>query len=148
MHLSELFSLNNKNNKLNINDLGYLIGPILNSGGRLGKSDYATELLSSNDLKVVNIKSKELIKLNNKRKEFEKLVLDEIDFKKIQKENKDVIIYYNSSINEGLIGIIAARLKDYFNKPAIVITHSANILKGSARSVYNYNIGRAIKKLH
>ena len=61
------------------------------------------------------------------------------------KENKDVIIYYNPNINEGLIGIIAARLKDYFNKPSIVITASNKLLKGSARSVYNYNIGRVIK---
>ena len=145
MALNVLFSLNNKSNKLNINDLGYLIGPILNAGGRLGKSNFASDLLSSNNLEVVNIKSKELIRLNNKRKEIEKLTLNEIDFQKIENENKDVIIYYNPSINEGLIGIIAARLKDYFNKPAIVITHSANVLKGSARSVYNYNIGRAIK---
>jgi single-stranded-DNA-specific exonuclease len=145
MAFNELFNLNNKNNKLNINDLGYLIGPILNAGGRLGKSNYATELLSSNNFKCINTKSKELIKLNIKRKEFEKLILKEIDFQKIEKENKDVIIYYNRSINEGLIGIIAARLKDYFNKPAIVLTNSANILKGSARSVNNYNIGRAIK---
>ena len=145
MALNVLFSLNNKVNKLNINDLGYLIGPILNAGGRLGKSNFASDLLSSNNLEVVNIKSKELIRLNNKRKEIEKLTLNEIDFQKIENENKDVIIYYNPSINEGLIGIIAARLKDYFNKPAIVITHSANVLKGSARSVYNYNIGRAIK---
>ena len=142
----ELFNLNNKNDKLNINDLGYLIGPILNAGGRLAKSSYATELLSSDDSKIVNIKSIELIKLNNKRKEIETLILNEIDFKKIEKENKDVIIYYSSNINEGLIGIIAARLKDYFNKPTIVITNSGDYLKGSARSVYNYNIGRVIKK--
>ena len=86
-----------------------------------------------------------LIKLNNKRKEIETLILNEIDFQKIEKENKDVIIYYNPNINEGLIGIIAARLKDYFNKPSIVITASNELLKGSARSIYNYNIGRVIK---
>jgi len=142
---NELFNLNNKKNKLNINDLGYLIGPILNAGGRLGKSSYATELLSTNDSEVVSIRSNELIKLNNKRKEIETLILDEIDFHKIEKENKAVIIYYNPNINEGLIGIIAARLKDYFNKPSIVITNSNGLLKGSARSVYNYNIGRSIK---
>ena len=65
--------------------------------------------------------------------------------KKIEKENKNVVIYYKANINEGLIGIIAARLKDYFNKPSIVITNSNELIKGSARSVYNYNIGRAIK---
>jgi len=142
---SELFNLNNKKSKLNINDLGYLIGPILNAGGRLGKSSYATELLSTDNFDIVNIRSNELIKLNNKRKEIETLILNEIDFQNIENENKDVIIYYNPNINEGLIGIIAARLKDYFNKPSIVITNSNELLKGSARSVYNYNIGRAIK---
>ena len=140
-----LFELINKKNKININDLGYLIGPILNAGGRLGKSNYATELLSSNDPTIIKDRSSYLIKLNNKRKEIETLVLNEIDFQKIEKENKEVIIYYNPNINEGLIGIIAARLKDYFNKPSIVITASNELLKGSARSVYNYNIGRVIK---
>ena len=142
---NELFILNNKKNKLNVNDLGYLIGPILNAGGRLGKSSYASELLSSDNLEVVKTKSSELIKLNDRRKEIERITLDEIDFDKIEKENKGVIVYYSPNINEGLIGIIAARLKDYFYKPAIVITNSGKVLKGSARSVYNYNIGRAIK---
>jgi len=143
--LNTLFELNEKKNKININDLGYLIGPILNAGGRLGKSQYATELLSSNNDQVIKDRSAYLIKLNNKRKEIETLVLNEIDFQRIEKDNKEVIIYYNPNINEGLIGIIAARLKDYFNKPSIVITVSNELLKGSARSVYNYNIGRVIK---
>ena len=143
--LNTLFELNEKKNKININDLGYLIGPILNAGGRLGKSQYATELLSSNNDQVIKDRSNHLIKLNNKRKEIETLILNEIDFQKIEKENKEVIIYYNPNINEGLIGIIAARLKDYFNKPSIVITASNELLKGSARSIYNYNIGRVIK---
>ena len=145
--LNTLFELNKKKNKIDINDLGYLIGPILNAGGRLGKSQYATELLSSNNDHVIKDRSNHLIKLNNKRKEIETLVLNKIDFQKIEKENKEVIIYYGPNINEGLIGIIAARLKDYFNKPSIVITTSNELLKGSARSVYNYNIGRVIKNL-
>ena len=143
--LNTLFELNDKKNKININDLGYLIGPILNAGGRLGRSQYATELLSSNNDQVIKDRCNHLIKLNNKRKEIETLILNEIDFQKIEKENKDVIVYYNPNINEGLIGIIAARLKDHFNKPSIVITVSNELLKGSIRSVYNYNIGRVIK---
>jgi len=142
---NQLFNQNDKKNKLNINDLGYLIGPILNAGGRLAKSSYATELLSSDNIEIVINRSNELRKLNNKRKEIETLILNEVNFEKIEDENKDVVIYYNPNINEGLIGIIAARLKDYFNKPSIVITTSNKILKGSARSVYNYNIGRAVK---
>lgn len=85
--------------------------------------------------------------LNNKRKEIEQTILSKIDFEKIKKENKNIIIYYQNNLNEGLIGIIAARLKDYFNKPTIVITKSNNILKASARSTPSFNIGILIKLL-
>ena len=139
--------MGDKKNKLTIEDLGFFVGPIINSGGRLGKSHYGTQLLSSNNQQIVSDKSIELIKLNEKRKEIETKILNEIDFSKIKKHNQKVIIYYNQNINEGLIGIIASRLKDYFNKPSIVITKSKNLLKGSARSIYNYNIGRTIKIL-
>jgi len=142
----ELYRLKKKNNKINIDDLGYLIGPILNSGGRLGKSNYAVDLLSSENSKIITQRSLDLIKLNEKRKEIEHSTLKSIDFNKIEKDNKNVILYYEPNINEGLLGIIAARLKDHFNKPSIVITKSQNVLKSSARSTQNYNIGRAIKK--
>ena len=142
---NELFNLNNKKNRININDLGYLIGPILNAGGRLGNSSFASELLSSDNMNIINIKSNKLIKLNDKRKKLETSIMNEIDFQKIKNENKEIIVYFNSNINEGLIGIIAARLKDHFNKPSIVITSSNELLKGSARSIYSYNLGRAIK---
>ena len=143
--ISEIFNLIKKKDKLNIGDLGFLIGPILNAGGRLGKSNYATELLSTNNKEIINQRSVKLINLNNKRKEIESLILKEIDFDNIDKDNNNIIIYYNANINEGLIGIIAARLKDHFNKPSIVITRSGDLLKGSARSTYNYDIGLAIK---
>ncbi len=81
------------------------------------------------------------------RKKIEEIILNEINFEKIEKENKNVIIYYKSNLNEGLIGIIAARLKEHFNKPAIVITNSKDILKGSARSIDSYSIGNLIKLL-
>jgi len=56
-----------------------------------------------------------------------------------------VIILILSSVNEGLIGIIASKIKEYFNKPSIVFTQSGNYLKGSARSTENFNIGQLIK---
>ena len=147
MPFNILFQLHNKKDKLTINDLGYLIGPIINSSGRLGKSILSSELLISDDTELIRKNSKILIKLNNKRKEIEKKILDEIDFRKIERENQNVIIYLNKNINEGLIGIIASRLKDYFGKPSIVITKSNNIYKGSARSTVDYNIGSLIKML-
>ena len=147
LSLKILFDQMEINRKITIDDLGYLLGPIINSGGRLGYSNYGTELLTSNDHQVLKKKSIELIKLNNKRKKIEEIILNEINFEKIEKENKNVIIYYKSNLNEGLIGIIAARLKEHFNKPAIVITNSKDILKGSARSIDSYSIGNLIKLL-
>ena len=145
--INTIFRLKNKKNKITIDDLGFMIGPIINSAGRLGASHLSVKLLSSENQNIVNEISERLIRLNDKRKEIEKKILDKINFKKIEKENKNVIIYYNPNIKEGLIGIIASRLKDYFNKPAIVITRSNNVFKGSARSTKNYNIGNLIKLL-
>ena len=145
--INTIFRLKNKKNKITIDDLGFMIGPIINSAGRLGVSHLSVELLSSENQNIVNEISERLIRLNDKRKEIEKKILDKINFKKIEKENKNVIIYYNPNIKEGLIGIIASRLKDYFNKPAIVITRSNNVFKGSARSTKDYNIGNLIKLL-
>jgi single-stranded-DNA-specific exonuclease len=145
--INSIFKQLNLNKKFTIDDIGYLIGPIINSGGRLGFSKYAVELLTSDNQNIIKKKTNELIILNNKRKLLEENILSKIDFKKIKHENTNVIVYYDDGINEGLIGIIAARLKDYFNKPSIVITRSNNILKGSARSTSNYNIGNLIKLL-
>jgi len=145
--LNYIFDQYNLKKKITIDDLGFLIGPIINAGGRLNYSNYGVELLSTDNLETIKDRAKKLINLNNKRKIIEQNILDEIDFKKIKNENKQVIIYYKNNLNEGLIGIIASRLKDYFNKPAIVITKSNDILKASARSTSSYNIGYLIKSL-
>jgi single-stranded-DNA-specific exonuclease len=133
--------------KLTVDDLGFLIGPIINSGGRLNYSKYGVELLSSDNPKIIKDRANKLIDLNNKRKIIEQDILNEIDFEKIKKENKNVLIFYKNYNYEGLIGIISSRLKDYFNKPSIVITKSNNKFKASARSNSSYNIGYLIKSL-
>jgi single-stranded-DNA-specific exonuclease len=145
--LNHLLQQHNLKKKLTVDDLGFLVGPIINSGGRLNNSNYGVELLSTDDLNIINDRSNKLINLNNKRKIIEQNILDEIDFEKIKKENKNIIIYYKNDLNEGLIGIIASRLKDYFNKPSIVITKSNNQFKASARSTTTYNLGNLIKLL-
>ena len=143
--VKKIFEILNLHNKISIDNIGYLIGPILNAGGRLGNSNYAVKLLSSDNNYEIEDLAKKLIDLNNKRKNFEQRILNNINYKKIDEEKKNVIVYYDSAINEGLIGIIAARLKDFFNKPAIVLTDSGNILKASVRSIFNFDIGIVIK---
>ena len=145
--LNYIFEQYKLKKKLTIDDLGFLIGPIINAGGRLNKSNYGVELLTTDNVEIIKDRAKKLIELNNKRKIIEQNILDEIDFEKIKSENKQVIIYYKNNLNEGIIGIIASRLKDYFNKPSIVITKSHDKLKASARSTSSYNIGYLIKSL-
>ena len=143
----EIYHLINKNNKVSISDLGYFIGPILNAGGRIGKSEHATELLSSNDSNIIKQRSLELFNLNIKRRIIESRILKNINFRELTNNKDKIIIYYDANIKDGLIGIIASRLKDYFNRPSIVLTKSNNLLKGSARSINGYNIGKVIKIL-
>ena len=57
----------------------------------------------------------------------------------------DVIVLYENICNEGIIGIIASRLKEIFNKPSVVITQSGNFYKASARSTSNFNFGKALE---
>jgi single-stranded-DNA-specific exonuclease len=145
--LNYIFDQLSLKKKISIDDLGFLIGPIINSGGRLNYPNYAVDLLSSDNKKIIKNRADKLIILNNKRKKIEQTILSEIDFEKIKKENKDIIIYYQKNLNEGIIGIIASRIKDYFNKPTIVLTKSNNFLKASARSTASFNIGILIKSL-
>ena len=105
------------NNKFEFEDFGYLIGPILNSGGRLNKSNLATQLIISENKEEIEKISKILINQNKKRKEIEKKIINEIDRNKdLIKIDNEFILIKNTTINEGLIGIIAARFMERYNK--------------------------------
>ena len=74
----------------------------------------ASELLSTHKENIINKNSLELINLNNKKKKIESLILNDINFNKLDKNHNQIIIYYNPNINEGLISIIASRIKRLF----------------------------------
>ena len=143
--IKKLFKILKINRKLNIEDLGFLIGPIINSSGRIGNPNKVVNLLTSNDYGYIDELINHLINLNQKRKVIEENIVKNLDFSKIDNKNQKVIIIIINFINEGLIGIIASKIKDYFNKPSIVFTQSGNYLKGSARSTENFNLGKVIK---
>jgi len=141
----KLFEILKINRPLNIEDLGFLIGPMINSSGRIGNPNKAVNLLIASENELIDKLINELIKLNNKRKDIEENIIKNLDFSRINNKNTNVIIIKLSSVNEGLIGILASKIKEYFNKPSIVFTQSGNYLKGSARSTENFNIGQLIK---
>ena len=131
--------------KLEIEDLGYRIAPLLNSAGRLENANQIIELLTTNSNKLVKEIIDRIYKLNEKRKLLERRILDQLDIKDLESQPGAIFIY-NAFLHEGIIGIIASRIKDYFNKPCIILTKSGDIIKGSARSTNDFNLGEYINK--
>lgn len=130
---------------LNIEDLSFLIGPIINSAGRLGDANKIVKLITTDDDFIKNQILNEIIETNEKRKNIEKNFIKELNLYKIDKNKDKVLILHEYLCNEGIIGIIASRLKEIFNKPSIVLTKLGDIYKASARSTSNFNLGKYIK---
>ena len=131
--------------RLEIDDLGFKIAPLFNSAGRLENANQIVELLTTNSKELIIKIIDKINKLNEKRKLLEKQILNQIDTSNLEK-NHDVIFIYNTFFHEGIIGIIASRIKEYLEKPCIVLTKSGELIKGSARSTNDFNLGEYINK--
>jgi len=142
---SYLFKTLNIKRNVEIDDLGYLIAPIINSAGRLDNANQIVELFTTNSNKLKISILKKIYNLNKKRKLLEYFFFKKFDFNSLVNQ-KGVLFIYNSNIPEGIIGIVASRFKEYFNKPCIVFTNSNKIVKGSARSTTDFNIGEYIQR--
>ena len=141
--LQHLIKSSNISDELNEFHLGYVLGPKINAGGRVGKSSKGVELLLSENSSHCMIIADELNKFNEERKKIEKQV-EESAIKKILK-NKKIICVSGKDWHPGVIGIVAGRLTEKFYKPSIVISEGREVCKGSARSVSGFNIGNLIK---
>ena len=124
--------------------VGYLIGPRINAGGRVGKSSYGAELLISNNSERTYKIANELSKYNKQRQEMEKELLANV-ISEAEKNLKDpILILSGENWHEGIIGIIAARIKDKYHKPTFIISLKGANGKGSARSIFGFDIGTSI----
>ena len=123
--------------------LGYILGPRINAGGRVGKCSHGANLLLNKNPKDAFALATELEAYNKERQILEKELLGEA-IREAHKIKDPVIILGGVNWHEGVIGIIASRIKDKFNKPTIVISKNADVAKGSARSVSGFDIGTAI----
>src|SRR5210317_33903 len=132
-------------NKLDIYDFGYKIAPLINAAGRLGNANQIVELFTTKSINQILAILKNISKLNDRRKLIENKIINDLELEKINDEN-GIKFIYKPNLHEGLIGIIASRIKDYYNKPCLILTNSNNILKGSARSTTDFNIGELIQK--
>ena len=141
--LKTLYDNSKIKNQPNTYHLGYLIGPKINAGGRVGKSAFGAELLISDNQEKVDYLAKELNNFNEQRKKIEFELIQKIENE--TKYNKDpILLIQGKDFHEGIIGIAASRIKDKYKKPCIIISVNGKIGKGSARSVFGFDIGSII----
>ncbi len=124
--------------------LGYILGPRINAGGRVGKCSHGANLLLSRDSKEIFKIASELENYNTERKKLEKDMIDNIERNINLNPNDPTILLSGHNWHGGIIGIIAARLKEKYNKPTIIISVENGIGKASARSVLGFDIGSII----
>lgn len=140
--LSDIAGINDYPNSYH---LGFVLGPRINAGGRVGQASLGANLLVCGDYnQAINI-AKILDIHNQERKSIEALVLDEAMRQAEERsQNKACIIVFSDKWHPGVIGIVASRLKDKFNKPVAVIALDGELGKASCRSIYGIDFGAAI----
>ncbi|MBF1299556.1 MAG: single-stranded-DNA-specific exonuclease RecJ [Parvimonas sp.] len=134
----------NEIGKITTTSLGFKLGPCINAAGRLESASIGVDLFLEEDEKSAENFAKKLVELNNKRKDLTNEAYSRVNLK--IKDNKyyedDIIVVYDEEIHESIAGIVAGRIKDYYYKPTLVFSKAKEegILKGSARSIEDYNI--------
>lgn len=131
-------------------DIGYLLGPKINAAGRLGESEIVIELLTARDTKLARRLSKRLSQLNIERKKLSESNLETtLDMLSNSMLNEHKCVVVGGDFHQGVAGIVASRLVEKFQVPAIVFakridTQTGDVFIGSARSVEGINIVESI----
>jgi len=129
-------------------DLGFALGPRINAGGRVGKADLGQRLLTTADPHEAAALAEELNRLNRERQEIEAVVL-EAAIAQVEAGDPSAPLVWaaGEGWHPGVVGIVASRLKDRFNRPAVVIGLDGSQGTGSGRSVPGVDLGSAVVAL-
>jgi single-stranded-DNA-specific exonuclease len=132
----------------NTHALGFLLGPRINAGGRVGRADLGARLLATQDPAEARSLADRLDALNSERREVEARVRD-VALAQAEARGFDAPLVWAAGAgwHPGVVGIVAARLKEVSNRPAVVIGVEDGIGKGSARSVNGVDLGAAVAQL-
>ena len=126
-------------------DLGFALGPRINAGGRVGKSDLGVRLLTTQDREEARSIAAELDRLNEERRSIEALVQEEAEAMLAGQHNRAVALLAGQGWHPGVIGIVAGRIKEKTGKPSIIIAiDDQGVGKGSGRSIAGVDLGAAI----
>ena len=128
--------------------LGFLLGPRVNAGGRIGKADLGARLLATPDPHEAAALAERLDQLNTERRDIENAVRDAALEQAAERGLDGALVWAaDEGWHPGVVGIVAARLKEATNRPAIVIGFEGDIGKGSGRSVSGIDLGASIQRL-
>ena len=126
-------------------DLGFALGPRINAGGRVGKSDLGVRLLTTDDPEEARTIAVELDRLNQERRAIEAEVSEAAEAMAAGQGNRAVALVAGEGWHPGVIGIVAGRLKEKLGRPAIVIAlDGQGVGKGSGRSIGGVDLGAAV----
>ncbi|WP_425983878.1 single-stranded-DNA-specific exonuclease RecJ [Brevundimonas sp. TWP1-2-1b1] len=133
------------------NHAGFILGPRINAGGRIGRSDLGARLLSTDDPAEAESLAAELDALNLSRRDVERAVTDAavrlVEATGVHADDTAVVVVAGENWHPGVVGIVAGRLRERWRKPVIVIGVDpvTGLGKGSGRSQPGMNLGRAIQ---
>ena len=126
-------------------DLGFALGPRINAGGRVGKSDLGVRLLTTQDPDEAAEIAAELDRLNEDRRTIEQSVQAEAEAMARTQGNRAVVVVAGRGWHPGVIGIVAGRLKEQLGRPVLVIAlDDTGVGKGSGRSLSGVDLGSAV----
>ena len=146
--LKMLLELSNINSKIDEQTVGFYIAPKLNSIGRMDSAKLGLSFLMAEDAANARVLAEQIEKFNIERKQVtEEIVKDVIDkIETSDKKNKNVIMI-SGNYHEGVLGIVASNIVEKYQKPVFIMNSKEGILKGSARSIYDFNIYTAMNKI-
>ena len=143
--IAALASVAGLGERLDTYHAGFILGPRVNAGGRVGRADAGTRLLSTEDASEARALAEALDAWNAERREIEARVLEEA-IAAVERVGTSLPIVFvaREGWHPGIIGIVAGRLKDRFNRPACVVALDGDMGKGSGRSVAGFALGAAV----
>lgn len=147
--MNAISEISNLTDDISYNDFGYVFGPRINAGGRIGHSSMGFTLLTSTDNRKARELAERLDNLNTERKFLEENSTNEaIQLYQDKFLYDKFIVLESKDWHPGIIGLIASRLSSRYNKPCFIISNtSENLQTGSARSVYGIDVGFIISEL-
>jgi len=144
--LKEISGLDGADN-LGSGHVGFALAPRINAAGRLGRAQSALDLLLAEDWSTAQKKAAELDRLNQERKKLENNILEEARKLAETRQKRMGLVLFSPQWHHGVIGIVASRIVEEFNRPCLILARRDGLLKGSGRSIPGFDLFSGLKEI-